>query len=382
MKRRVAAHLPPAAANQTLLEYLSNRFAYHTLAEWQAKIHSGEIALNGKVVQEPQTILQENMLLEYFPENLIEPQVNANYQILFEDEYLLVIDKPGNLPVHPAGPYFSNTLWAMLADAGYGKVHLVNRLDRETSGLLIAAKHGNIAGTISKSMAEMEKCYCVLVHGVFTGERDVKGFLQNDTTSPVRKKQKFVFSPENAGEKAQSAETLFTPLLGNESFTLLGARLRTGRMHQIRATLHALGYPVVGDKLYGLDEQFYRRFALDTLSEEDRQTLILDRQALHCCRLSFVHPVSGQTLTFSSTLPEEISTLLTGSMEDESENTETWQLLPDSSSNLNDADNIDINAIFSKLDPDRQKDELIFDFSDLLEEDDDNVCDPTSRIEE
>ena len=310
MKRRVAAHLPPAAAGQTLLDYLSSRFAYHTFEEWQSKIRSGEIALNGNIVADTQTILLENMLLEYFPANLIEPQVNSGYRIVFEDEYLLVIDKPGTLPVHPAGPYFSNTLWAMLADSGYGKVHLVNRLDRETSGLLIAARHGNIAGEISKSFAEMEKCYYVLVYGVFAGEYHAQGFLQHDTESAIRKKQKFVLTPDGSAEKAQSAETFFTPLQNNGKFTLLQAKLQTGRMHQIRATLHALGYPVVGDKLYGLDEQFYRRFALDTLSAADKQTLCLDRQALHCCKLSFVHPVTDEVLSFSSDLPAEIAALL------------------------------------------------------------------------
>lgn len=310
MKRRVAAHLPPAAAGQNLLDYLSKRFAYHTFDEWQNKIQAGEIVLNGTVVKDAQTLLQKNMLLEYFPENLIEPAVNSNYRIIFEDEHLMVIDKPGNLPVHPAGPYFSNTLWAMLADNGYGKVNLVNRLDRETSGLLIAARQGNIAGEISKSFAEMEKCYYVLVHGVFAMERHVKGFLQNDNDSPIKKKQKFVFDPIDAAEGLRSAETLFTPLQNNGKFTLLRAKLHTGRMHQIRTTLHALNYPVVGDKLYGLNEQFYRRFALDTLSSEDKSALILDRQALHCCKLSFKHPVSGEILSFDSPLPPEMNALL------------------------------------------------------------------------
>ena len=310
MKRRVAARLPADAAGKTLLEYLSSRFAYHSPDEWYSKICSGEIALNNAIVSDPQTPLQGNMQLEYFPGQLVEPAVNSNYRIVFEDDYLLVIDKPGNLPVHPAGPYFSNTLWALLAESGYGKVHLVNRLDRETSGLLIAAKQSSVAGSISKSLTEMEKCYYVLVHGKFEHECNVKGFLTADTGSPIKKKQKFIFEEPGDTEKAVSAETLFTPLQSNDKFTLLTATLRTGRMHQIRATLHGLGYPVAGDKLYGLDEQFYRRFALDTLSKEDKEALILDRQALHCCKLSFVHPVSGEILSFQSDLPPEIADLL------------------------------------------------------------------------
>ena len=309
MKRHVAAHLPADAEGRTLLEYLSGRFAYHTHQEWQEKILNGEIALNNAITFEPETRLKSNMLLEYFPQNLIEPQVNGNYKIVYEDEYLLVIDKPGNLPVHPAGPYFSNTLWAMLAEHGYGKVHLVNRLDRETSGLLIAAKTGKIAGEISKSFAEMEKCYQVLVHGDFPEQLHACGFLVSDKDSPIKKKLKFVENAVDISE-AMAVETYFELLKKNNDFSLLSARLLTGRMHQIRATLRGLGYPVAGDKLYGLDEQFYRRFALDTLTAEDRQALILDRQALHCCKLSFAHPVSGEILTFTSELPLEIAALL------------------------------------------------------------------------
>ena len=81
-------------------------------------------------------------------------------------------------------------------------------------------------------------------------------------------------------------------------------------MHQIRATLHGMGFPVVGDKLYGLDEQFYRRFALGILDENDRRQLRLERQALHCSELSFVHPIDNKVMTFHSKLPPEIAALL------------------------------------------------------------------------
>ena len=167
MKRHVAAKLPPQAAGCTLLDYLSNRFNYHSRSEWQQKILDGELALAGRVCLEPETILQAGVLLEYTPANLIEPNVNTSYSIVYEDEYLLVIDKPGNLPVHPAGPYFNNTLWALLADERDLKVHMVNRLDRETSGLLIAAKTPDIAGAIAKTLPDMLKKYQVIVHGNF-----------------------------------------------------------------------------------------------------------------------------------------------------------------------------------------------------------------------
>ena len=314
MKRRVAAKLPPQAAGQRLLDYLSSRFDYHSYSEWQEKILNGEIALNGNICLDPGTVIGSSDLMEYFPQNLIEPAVNTNYRIIFEDEHLLVIDKPGNLPVHPAGPYFANTLWALLDDAGYCKVHLVNRLDRETSGLLIAAKDSATAGDLNKKLPEMLKSYYVLVHGEFKNTVNARGFLVNDEKSPIRKKQLFIAEnsaeAENLPEKAVAAETLFTPVENNAQYTLLCAQLRTGRMHQIRATLRSMDFPVVGDKLYGLDENFYRKLALDTLTNEDRQSLVLPRQALHCAELTFEHPHNGKLMNFKTDVPEEITDLL------------------------------------------------------------------------
>ena len=208
MKRRVAAKLPPQAADRTLLEYLSGRFAYHTPEEWQDIIRSGKIALDGVFCVEIQTPLRSGMQLEYFPGELAEPPVNRAYQIVFEDEHLLVIDKPGNLPVHTAGPYFNNTLWALLAENGYANIHFVNRLDRETSGLLIAARSGKIAGILSKTLADMEKCYHAVVHGAFPQQLHASGFLVPDAASTIKKKLKFVTDAENT-PGAMAVETTF-----------------------------------------------------------------------------------------------------------------------------------------------------------------------------
>ena len=308
MKRRAETKLNLQASGKTLLDYLSGRFNYHSREEWQERIVKGELFLNDTPCCEPHQLLQEGMLLRYEPTNLVEPAVNGDYKIVFEDETLLVIDKPGNLPVHPAGPYFSNTLWAMLRQAGYSSLHLVNRLDRETSGLLIVAKSSEAAGILAKTLMDMQKKYLVAVHGVFPQELHAKGFLGKDIKSPIRKKQRYSAESDEIPD-AQVVETHFTRIASNNDLSLVEAELFTGRMHQIRATLHSLHYPVVGDKLYGLNEEFYRRLALDTLSTDDRQALLLPRQALHCCALSFEHPVSGKTMQFTAPAPEEIMQL-------------------------------------------------------------------------
>ena len=311
LQRRAAAKVPPQGAGKTLLGYLSGRFNYHSCDEWRNRILKGELSLNDEICTDPDRILQLNEMLEYHPEQLIEPAVCKDYRIIYEDDTLLVIDKPGNLPVHPAGPYFAHTLWALLKESGYENIHFVNRLDRETSGLMIAAKDAESAAKLNTTLPDMFKRYNAVIHGTFPDSMTADGYLITDTTSPIRKKQRFISCNEvengfELPEKAVEVKTVFTLLKSNGKFSLLNAVLQTGRMHQIRATLHSLGYPVAGDKLYGLDEQFYRKLALDTLTFEDRQKLVLNRQALHCCEISFEHPVSNKKITLQSPIPLEM----------------------------------------------------------------------------
>lgn len=312
MKRIVAAKLPPAADGLTLLDYLSSRFNYHSCDEWRIKIAESRLSLAGKICNDPAQILHKDELLEYSVESLAEPAVNALYKIIYEDDCLLVINKPGNLPVHPAGAYFNNTLWVLLQENGLGKVHFVNRLDRETSGVLIAAKSSGIAGKLAGELEKMRKVYQVIVHGTFPHELHAEGFLIKDETSAIRKKQRFIPADEmifDGQTKAVKVRTDFKLLRCKENLSLLTAELFTGKMHQIRATLCSLNFPVVGDKLYGLDEQYYCRLAQDALTAEDRAALLLTRQALHCSEMSFEHPVSGKLMTFTAPLPEEMQQL-------------------------------------------------------------------------
>ena len=314
LQRRAAAKVPPQGAGKTLLSYLSGRFNYHSCEEWRNRILQGELSINEAVCTDPERILQAGEMLEYHPAQLIEPAVRKDYKIVYEDEFLLVIDKPGNLPVHPAGPYFAHTLWAFLKESGYENIHFVNRLDRETSGLMIAAKDGETAGKLSTTLPDMFKCYNTVVHGTFPESMTAEGYLITDTFSPIRKKQRFVSNNEvkngfELPEKAVEVKTQFDLIKSNGKFSLVNAVLQTGRMHQIRATLCSLGYPVTGDKLYGVNEQFYRKLALDTLNADDRRELVLDHQALHCCEISFIHPVSEQKITLHSPVPEEFTQL-------------------------------------------------------------------------
>lgn len=287
-----------------LADYLAGRFTYRSKEEWCSRISSGEITLNQKVV-DPATVLQLHDIIEYRPGDIEEPPADLNYRVVFEDEQLLVIDKPGNLCMHPAGPFFKHTLWHLLTSR-YGNIHFINRLDRETSGLLLAAKNPGIVKNLGKNTAA--KRYLVIVHGNFPEEMTADGFLV-PANSIIRKKRKFVQDMPDS-PPFESAKTSFCKVSYNNNLSLVEAVLYTGRMHQIRATVNSLGFPVAGDKLYGLDENFYLKQRSDELSAADREKLLISRQALHSASLEFTHPGTGEICSFSSPLPDELQSLI------------------------------------------------------------------------
>ena len=294
-RRKVHSSVDWSSCGQTLVHFLSSRFPYRDQNGWKEVIVRGEITVNGKEAV-PEMILAMHDIIEYQPGELPEPPADMTYDIVFEDKDLLVINKPGNLCVHPAGPFFKHTLWHMLCSK-YGDIHFVNRLDRETSGLMISAKNKETASRFAKKELISEKVYTVMVYGVFPGSLNACGYLFKDLNSNIRKKRHFdTVKPEVPSE---NAETYFELLKTDGTYSLVRASLGTGRMHQIRATLCSLGYPVVGDKLYGPDENFYLKQKSESLTCEDKKLLVLPRQALHSSKIVFEHPYSGEKMTFS-----------------------------------------------------------------------------------
>lgn len=284
------------AEPEGLAEYLARRFTYRNVSAWRERIAAGELSLNN-IVADLAAQVSPGDTLEYRPGDLTEPEVDENVRILHESAAFLVVAKPAGLPAHPAGPYFRNTLWHILSRK-YGKIHLVSRLDRETSGLLIAARTPETIRFFEHSRLRIAKTYHALVHGDFAAPRRAAGSLVPDTESVVHKKRRFI-EGETEGEWA---ETYLKPLRRFGAFTLVEARPETGRLHQIRATLHGLGFPVVGDKMYGVDAALFLKFRAGTLDENDARRLILPFQALHSAALRFPDPENGEELSFA--LPE------------------------------------------------------------------------------
>ena len=317
LKRQATIIVAKPEAGQRLLDLLCRRFSYHTPAEWEAALAAGRLLLNGTPAAATTMLAAGDRLEYHFPE-IAEPEVDAGYRILFEDASLLAIDKPAGLPCHPAGKYFRNTLWALLHEQrGLEPVRILHRLDRETSGVVLVAKSEAAARAVQRQFQEhlVRKTYLALVEGIFPGRIEALGWLAPDPESRIRKKRRFLADGDPAAaclapQTLEWSETTLCLEKAGKSISLVRVEPRTGRLHQIRATLRSLGYPIVGDKLYGVDEQIFIHFIDNTLSDEDRQRLRLARQALHAWRLRIFHPDSGQAMDFEAPMPQDFTRLL------------------------------------------------------------------------
>ena len=210
------------------------------------------------------------------------------------------------MPCHPGGRYRENTLESLLRKAGWGEVHFVSRLDRETSGAVVVAKSEAAAARLGRDMAarRFDKRYLCLVEGIWKespgedGWFDAFGWIRPAGDDVVRKYRVFEraqdFEAWRSCQSSESALTKFRPLWTGDGRTLLECKPETGRTAQIRATLHALGYPVAGDKLYGRDRRLYAKMCEDALTAEDLAELGLPRQALHAWKVGFPHPATRE----------------------------------------------------------------------------------------
>ena len=307
-RRRLYSHVPEAEDGAVLADYLAVHFSRFDRAGWIRAVEAGLVTVNDCPAT-PETRLKRHDRVDYFPPETPEPDANLTFRVVHEDADLLVIDKPGDLCVHPTGPFFRHTLW-YLVGSEYGEIRFVHRLDRETSGLVVAARTRRAAAAMDNGGTPVHKDYLALVTGDFRGRVHAEGYLVHDEASAVRKKKRFVFadSPEAADVRLDpTAETAGTELVEEShippDMTLVRAVLGTGRQHQVRATLHSLGFPLAGDKLYGPDERLFLKIKSQSLTDADRALLRFGRQALHAAVLEFRHPFTGETLRFESPFP-------------------------------------------------------------------------------
>jgi 23S rRNA pseudouridine1911/1915/1917 synthase len=295
----------------------------------QGRIAAGEVAVNGRAAARPALRLRlgDEVALDLppLPPRRVHPAQELPLAILHEDEHLLAVDKPAGLVVHPAAGHRDGTLWNALlfrargwsspGDAesadGLGeregrRPSLVHRLDRGTSGVLLVAKsaavHAGLARALRAPVAE--KVYLALVYGrTRLPHGRIAGKIGLD---PADRRRRVVT------EEGREALTLYERLgeAAASPLSLLACRLKTGRTHQIRVHLAALGHPLVGDPLYG--EPRHVAGLLRAIPDPHLAALCrgLARPALHAWRLAFTHPVTRERLALESPLPPDLAGLL------------------------------------------------------------------------
>jgi 23S rRNA pseudouridine1911/1915/1917 synthase len=238
--------------------------------------------------------------------------VQTLFEVIFEGSDLLVVNKPAGLVCHPTkGDEWSSLIGRMRLYLGADKsAHLINRLDRETSGVVLAAKNSEAAGQLGKlwERRAVAKEYLAIVHGWVREDAGCIDLpLGQDESSAVAVKH--CVRPDGAAAVTEfQVERRFRRAEGE--FTLLRALPKTGRKHQIRIHLAAAGHPVVGDKLYGGDEDLYLALAQDRLTDGQRKKLILTNHGLHAESLRFEW--HGETKVFRAEPSDDFKAFSSG----------------------------------------------------------------------
>lgn len=239
--------------------------------------------------------------------------VVPEFRVLYEDDGVVVVDKAAPLLTHPTGEKNEPTLWHGLHEllsyevATGGQVSLINRLDRETSGITLVAKNAAAARELGKAMQSrlLHKEYFAVVQGspVWCSACCAEPLLRMETVAPTR-----VHVRQCCHPLGKQCRTEFEVLQRCGSRSLLLCRPHTGRMHQIRVHAAYMGHPLVGDKIYGGDESCYLDFIATGWTPDLQRRLILPRHALHACRLTF--PWGGREISVESPLPADMASLL------------------------------------------------------------------------
>lgn len=303
MKRILTYPITESDSDQRIYDFLCHHGYSRHIRTW-LKQHPGSVRLNGEEALFYFPLkngdLLEISLEEEHPSESIVP-VDLPIHIIYEDEDLMVIDKPADMPVHPSIGNYENTL----ANAAAWYFHrqdipfvfrCINRLDRDTTGLLILAKHMLSGAILSDQMKKraIHRTYLAITEG----KTDPAGTID----SPIGRTDQSLILRQVDHENGDSActhylqkcwhpktfypETLPVP---QDGLSLVQLQLETGRTHQIRVHMTSIGHPLIGDTLY------------------NPETALMNRQALHSYRLAFTHPVTGVSLEFTSPLPEDMA---------------------------------------------------------------------------
>jgi len=294
-------------------QYLAAAIADFSRTFLQRLIRDGQVTVNGQPAK-PSYLLRRGDRIELTVEIPEGPELAAEHiplDILYEDDHMLVVNKPPDMVVHPAKGHQSGTLVNALlghthtlsATGGELRAGIVHRLDRDTSGVILAAKTDVAHAALARQFEArtVEKHYLAVVLRAPELDSDViKAPLGRHPRNPQ------AIAVRRDGKAARSIYRVRRRFRG---FAQLDVQILTGRTHQIRVHLAHIGHPVVADALYGHRAALHRSELLGDRPTEDEEPLI-ERQALHAHRIGIAHPITGKPMEFTAPLPHDIQTLL------------------------------------------------------------------------
>jgi 23S rRNA pseudouridine1911/1915/1917 synthase len=304
----IDVRLEPAHAGWRLDRALAAAVPTLSRERLKSLIRSGAVEAEGKAVRDPAAKVrgeEELRLAVPEPTPAHNEAQDIPLTVVFEDEHLLVVDKPAGLVVHPAAGNFDGTLVNALLHhcagqlsgiGGVARPGIVHRIDKDTSGLLVVAKTDVAHEGLAKQFAahSIDRRYLALVNGSpRASEGTVDAPLARSATN--RKKIAIV-----EGQRGKRAVTHWKRLQNLKDAALLECRLETGRTHKVRVHLASIGHPLLGDPVYGRSGKTHGKL----LNE-----LQFHRQALHAAELGFTHPVTRRRLSFSSPMPTDMQEL-------------------------------------------------------------------------
>lgn len=281
-------------------KYLSEQFPEQTRSYLQKLIKDGEVTVNGKNVKTGYQLSKGDEVYVNIPEPKeldVEPQ-KMDLDIVYEDEDVILINKPKGMVVHPAPGHTTDTLVNGLlyhckdnlsGINGVARPGIVHRIDRDTTGILIVCKNDMSHNSIAAQLKEhsINRRYRALVHGNL---KEDTGTVEGSIGRHPIDRKKMAINEKNG----KPAVTHYTVLERFGNYTLIECKLETGRTHQIRVHMTSIGHPLVGDEVYGPAKCPFK----------------LQGQCLHAMVLGFVHPRTGEYMEFSADLPEYFEDLL------------------------------------------------------------------------
>lgn len=278
--------VPPEWDNATMQSFLRQHCGLSWRMVVKLKRVEGGMTADGVPLRSIDRLRAGQTVRVQMPEDTVRIEgANLPLTVVYEDAHVLVIDKPPYLAVHPSAgkpePTLANAVVGYFERKGTPlSFRPVNRLDRNTSGLLLAAKSPHVAYALAQ---KPQKEYLAVVLGALTGSGTVD--------QPIRVKEGCCITRE-VGEGGKPSVTHWESLGTDGEISLVRLVLETGRTHQIRVHMAWLGYPLAGDTMYGTDETY------------------LPRHGLHCAHMTLIHPVTGEPMAFAAPLPEDMRQLL------------------------------------------------------------------------